>query len=205
MNEVTEPVGPGHNSVDILAFIQRPDALSFSQIIEFMDGIECWRDIRGHAGYKVSSWGRVQGKRVGVLETNVTQGYHSVSLSTDGATFTKRLSRLVLQEFVGPAPFPEAHAAHGDGNKDNNRLINLRWATAKENQADVERHGNRRKGSGVHGSILTEADIIIIRKRILSDEKYTRIADDFGVSVSTISLIKLRRTWKHVPMEAEVV
>lgn len=134
---------------DLANFIERVDALSFGKIIELMDELECWRDITGHPEYRVSSWGRVQGKRVGILRTNVTHGYHSVSLSTNGVATTKGLSRLVLQEFVGPAPFPDAHAAHGDGDKANNRLINLRWATAKENQADVERHGTRCKGSQV--------------------------------------------------------
>jgi hypothetical protein len=47
---------------------------------------------------------------------------------------------LVLEAFVGPRPAGH-EAAHGDGDKTNNALANLRWATPKENAADRYRHG----------------------------------------------------------------
>ena len=51
---------------------------------------------------------------------------------------------LVVLAFLGPPPFPGAHAAHFDGDKLNNRLSNLRWASPAENEADKRRHGRTR-------------------------------------------------------------
>jgi hypothetical protein len=182
---------------ELRAFIERFDAPTFSEMIEAMDGIECWRNIPDSEGYQVSSWGRVRGKRVGILKTNKVRGYHRVCLSVDGVPHGVTVARAVLLAFVGAAPVSDAHAAHNDGDKDNNRLSNLRWATATENQADVERHGNRCKGSAVHGAVLNESDIPAIRNRISQGEKQAAIASEFGVSISTISLIKLGKIWSH--------
>jgi DNA-binding NarL/FixJ family response regulator len=110
------------------------------------------------------------------------------------------VSRLVLLAFIGEPAVPGAHAAHNDGNPANNRLANLRWATALENQADVDRHGNRVRGADVFGAKLTEEDVVSIMRRIAAGEKYPGIASEFNVSTSTISLIKHKRIWKHVKL-----
>jgi hypothetical protein len=122
---------------------------------------ETWRPIPGHSGYEVSDLGRVRsidravikmtrGRPVPhrlkgrVLKPGTTgRGYLMVVLGHGGATY---VHHLVLQAFVGPRP--DGHeAAHGDGNRTNNRLVNLRWATPKENAADRYRHGTVMFGS----------------------------------------------------------
>lgn len=183
---------------ELRAFVERYDAPTLYDLIAAMDDVECWRPVLGASGYFVSSWGRIKGKRVGILKENESKGYRYVSLSVDGVTTTNRVPKIVLEAFVGPRPFPEAQAAHGDGDKSNNRLSNLRWATARDNQADVDRHGNRCRGSDVCGAVLSEGDIPKIRSRIKAGHSCTEIAGDYDVSVSTISLIKRNRIWKHV-------
>ena len=169
---------------------------TFAEFIAEMDRVEHWREIEGFPRYFVSSWGRVRGPRA-VLIPSHTHGYQHVSLCAGSDTKTRRIHVLVAEAFLGPAPFSGALVAHNDGDKDNCRLINLRWASAVENQADRGRHFTRVYGSRVHGAKLHESEIPAIRALIASGEKYPAIAAEFGVSVSTIHLIKKGKIWKQ--------
>lgn len=158
---------------------------------------EVWLHVPGYEGlYQVSNKGRV--KRNNILRPAKTGNYWVVSLSLLGIVTTHRLHVLVLSAFCGPKPFGGAHAAHNDGDTDNNNLTNLRWASPTENQADVNRHGHRCRGADVYGAVLSETDILRIRERIKNGERNRPVAEDFGVSVSTIHLIRHNRIWRHV-------
>jgi hypothetical protein len=116
---------------------------------------ETWRPIARHAGYEVSDLGRVRSldriitkiqcgrtvyarQRGCVLRPGRTRvGYLLVVLGRGAPAY---VHHLVLEAFVGPRP-AGCQAAHGDGNKLNNTLENLRWASPKENNADKVRHG----------------------------------------------------------------
>jgi len=52
----------------------------------------------------------------------------------------KRVHRLVLEAFIGPAP-KGTICCHNDGDPTNNRLENLRWDTHSSNTRDAIRHG----------------------------------------------------------------
>ncbi len=172
---------------------------------------EVWQPIPGYEGlYDASNLGRIRrsfdaphrslGVPGGILSPTATwAGYMRVSLSRDGEVKSHAVHRLVLSAFCGPEPFEGAQAAHNNGDRGFNHLTNLRWATPKENQKDVDRHGNRCRGEDVHGAVLTEKSVKEIKQRLVSGgERYPQIAKDFGVSVSTIALIKQGKTWKHV-------
>lgn len=64
-------------------------------------------------------------------------GYLSVSMGRGCVAY---VHRLVLESFIGPAPSEEHDGCHGDGDRANNRLGNLRWDTKKANAADRVRH-----------------------------------------------------------------
>lgn len=162
---------------------------------------EVWLTPHGYEGlYQVSNMGRVLGlKRGQYLKPTVeTTGYCTVCLSAEGLATKYRLNVLVLSTFCGPPPFDGAHAAHNNGDKQDNRLTNLRWASPFENQADVDRHGRRCKGEDVHGAVLTEKDVIEIRDYISRGASNKDLADSYGVSVSTIHLVRHRKTWRHL-------
>jgi hypothetical protein len=61
---------------------------------------------------------------------------------------------------------------------------------------DKARHGTNPAGVRHGHAKLTEAQVSEIR---LDDRTTTRIALDYGVSQSLVSMIKARKIWKHVP------
>lgn len=48
-------------------------------------------------------------------------------------------------------------------------------------------------------AILTESDVVEIRRRILSGEGQTALGEEYGVSGKTISAIRLGQSWRHIP------
>jgi hypothetical protein len=112
---------------------------------------EKWKPVVGHEGqYEVSDHGRVRsvgrivcGKRGSqrfvqglVLSHGVDQGYHKVALA--GAS--RKVHRLVLEAFIGPAGLGEV-GCHNNGNPSDNRLSNLRWDSRSANNRDRVLHG----------------------------------------------------------------
>ncbi|MDH4993029.1 HNH endonuclease [Aquamicrobium lusatiense] len=183
---------------DEIAVGQRQDLIErVSDMFDIWDKYETWRSSTDHPAYEVSSWGRVR-RGARILKPGLSHGYEVVTLSHGRNVKTARVHRLVALAFLGDPPFANALVAHNDGGRTNNRVSNLRWASALENQADRIRHNSRRVGSEVFGSKLTEEDIPEIRRRVAAGERYPSVANDFGVSVSTIHLIKKGRTWAHV-------
>ena len=156
-----------------------------------------WRPVPGFPNYAVSATGQVKGPRA-MLKQGVTNGYHHVSLVRDGAISTHKVQALVVAAFLGQAPFAGAHSAHNDGDRSNNRVTNLRWATATENQSDRVRHGTDLRGVSVYGAKLTDDAVREIRGRLADGENQSHIAADFDVSNSTICLINKNRIWAHV-------
>ncbi|MFC0411065.1 HNH endonuclease [Roseomonas elaeocarpi] len=176
-----------------------PAAVTIHDLILDLAAQEVWRAVVGSPAYEVSSLGNI--RRFG-SEQNLkliwVRSYAAVDLSEHGMTSRKRVHRLVAAAFLGPAPFVDALIAHNDGSTSNNRVDNLRWASAVENQRDRDRHGTYVRGSQVFGAKLREDQIPFIRQAIARGEPYPDIAERFGVSVSTISLIKRERIWSHV-------
>lgn len=166
-----------------------------------MSAREVWLDIPGYEGvYEASNLGRIRRVSTGrILRASPCKGgYPAVTLSKDNEQQSIKVCVAVLRAFCGPAPFAGADCAHNDGDPANSNLTNLRWATKVENQADVDRHGRRCRGERVFGAKLTEPRVREIRQRIAAGERNPPIADDFGVSISTIHLIRHNRIWSHV-------
>jgi HNH endonuclease/NUMOD4 motif len=109
---------------------------------------ELWLPYPGHPGqYEVSDQGRVRSKRGRILKPNRdTRGYMQVALYYEGRKTTMTVHRLVLEAFVGPAP-EGTEVCHGNGARDDNRAVNLRWGTRSENTYDKVSHGTHNMAS----------------------------------------------------------
>lgn len=109
---------------------------------------EEWRD---HPSYplSVSTEGRVRSHKTGRVLRGFLGGggssgpstgsrwrpntYRKVSVGDGYGVKHPRVHRLVLETFVGPCP--EGHDAdHINGDREDNRLANLRWLDAVENR-----------------------------------------------------------------------
>jgi predicted XRE-type DNA-binding protein len=175
---------------------------------------EEWLPISGYEDYyEVSSNGRVKRvssitrhgrkRKEGIIKANAFRtGYEYVELCKDNVRKKMLVHRLVAVAFLdNPDMRPQVN--HINGNKRDNRRINLEWSTSSENQKHSIKTGLRTaKGEKNSRCKLTEGKIIEIR-RLLKDGtmKQSAIAKIFNVSMPTITDIKQGRSWSHIPFD----
>lgn len=164
---------------------------------------ERWRPVVGYERhYEVSNLGRVRrhvnaprgrGSRRGRILKHVPNGhgYPNVSLCKEGKQYSCGVHQIVCRAFRGPPPFKGAEVTHRDGDKTNPRLKNLRWASHAENGKDMVRHRVARSYK------LKPEQVLEIRRRWKPGMRRP-LAEEFGVSATTISAIVNRRTFKYL-------
>lgn len=138
--------------------------------------------------YAVDTDGNVYGVRGQPLKLmSPHDGYLYVHV---GAKHRMQLvHRLVARAFI-PNPEDKPQVAHWDGNKSNNRVENLRWATRLENHDDRWRHN-------AWGTKLSKEDVEEIRALLAAGElRQYEIAAIYGVTPPLISRIFLGKSWK---------
>ena len=167
----------------------------------------------GYEGlYEVSSYGRIRslprqrrGGRSGNGMRTVRERilkpkpgkYPAVSLRRCADPMTFNVHTLVLLAFVGPCP-DGMEACHGDGNKWNCNLGNLRWDTPSSNHDDRVRHGVSNRGERCGTAKLTEAQVGDIRSLYAAGRMTQAVlAARYGVAQSQISHIINRKRWSY--------
>ncbi len=168
---------------------------------------EIWTSAFGLEGYyEVSDRGRIRSvsrsrrKWKGgtyPIKPYVELGYHRVMLSRTGKKRKTTLHRLILESFTGISP-KDRVAAHRDGDKENNTLPNIYWATPLENQLDKHRHGTMPKGL-THGMTkLSEDQVLAIRLARKRGERAVKVAKRFKISQTHVYSICNLDSWKHL-------
>jgi NUMOD4 motif/HNH endonuclease len=174
--------------------------------------VEEWKDIIGFEGvYQISDRGSVRSfdrliphSKFGVFHRKGQRmkpeidryGYYRVGLTRDGKQKHFLVSRLVAMHFLSP-PIKKT-VNHRDGNKLNNLVSNLEWATvAEQNRHAIEKLGLRR-GSAFSNAKLSDEKVNYIRS---SKKTIKQIASELSVSFTLVSLVRRNLIWKHVPIE----
>ena len=166
---------------------------------------EIWRLVSFDNSYEVSNFGRVRNAVTGVVKkaTHRPDGYFVVGFCHNYRSRTHLVHRLVLLSFVGEPPTVSHQSAHWDGDKANNKLCNLRWATSSENNLDKKRHGTftnpRLYGEKNPKSKLTAKQVREIRKfHAMGRQSIKNLSCKYGVAPHSIRAIITRRHWAHV-------
>lgn len=108
---------------------------------------EIWNDIKGYEGlYQVSNFGNIKSlygwnagskkyfKRNLIMKPKISNtGYYNIVLHKNKLSKTYNVHRLVAETFIPNIENKET-VNHKDGNKLNNCINNLEWATRSENQ-----------------------------------------------------------------------
>ena len=152
--------------------------------------------------YTITSDGLIYSDNSGLMKTRNRAGtdYQIINLSKlDGNKRTFRVHRLVMMAFNPVKNMNELEVNHIDGNKKNNKLENLEWCTASENQIHAFKTGlnKARKGEKSNFSKLTEDDVkkvFELRKEGLLQRE---IAEIVGCTSSNISYILREKSWRE--------
>lgn len=156
-----------------------------------------WKKIDRNPNYSINKNGEVRNDKTKHIKnpfTNKGNGYLMVDLYQNNKSEKVPIHRLVAEAFI-PNPEKKATVDHIDGDRKNNSISNLRWATYSENNSRFETVGvrseaivvtrykeERKKRGGGH---LAWLDVI----EKLEFESISATAEYFGCTISNISLM----------------
>lgn len=162
------------------------------------------RIVSEYPGLVISADGQIQGPGscgkgpTWLKQMSDRNGYLRISVKLEGKWCRRGVHTLVCTAFHGPPPTPAHRVAHWNGVNTDNRVENLRWATAAENAADAIRLGEICRGTSHYKTHITEQDVRDIRTARALGIPLKVLSDRYGVLKPAISAITTRRTWRHV-------
>ena len=117
--------------------------------------------------------------------------YLQVNLSKNSKLYCFFVHNLILTTFIGQCP-KDMEGCHSNGNKRNNSIYNLRWDTHSNNCKDRLFVGEKNPNAK-----LTWVQVRSIRQLYNTmNIPMKKLANQFGVSETTISLIINNKTWR---------
>lgn len=154
-----------------------------------------WKKLERNNNYSINENGEVRNDVTGVIKKpylNKANGYLTVDLYSKNKSTKVTIHRLLAETFL-PNPDNKPCVDHKDGNRQNNSLSNLRWATFSDNNSRFETVGvrsekikvthykeKRNKRGGGHLEWL-DVDCILYFDRIID------VANHFGVTQGNIT------------------
>ncbi len=169
---------------------------------------EFWKDIIGlEEVFVVSNKGRIRRIMHRKNPTNRLmkqffdkegEGYMQIPLCNLGKKTFFLVHRTVAISFI-PNPENKPEVNHKDGDKTNNCVENLEWATSLENIRESWRMGlsKSRTGEKHHNSKLTEKEVLEIRNigNTMSQKEIGRL---YGINHQAVYKILKRLRWKNI-------
>lgn len=175
-----------------------------------MSAPEIWRPVVGWEGkYEVSNHGRVryvgQGEPLIKSAHRDRKGYLRVGIGNHAQRGTRLVHRLVAEAFLPPAHTTQT-VNHRDGDKLNNRVENLEWATVRENVQHAIASNlrpraptSRPRGEQSRSARLTEEIVLSLRARKARGETLVQFQRELGLSYNTIQAAVSGTSWAHLP------
>ena len=161
---------------------------------------EIWEEVYGYESYyKVSNLGRIRslikGRKNGCIlqQSSTKQGYKRIKLSNKIASKSYLVHRIVAIAFI-PNPDNKETINHKDGNKQNNNISNLEWATQSENNKHAFKTGlksftYKNMIASTKGRKLSENQVENIRNKSHDGYSISDLSKMFFVSKSQICRI----------------
>lgn len=183
--------------------------------------MEIWKTYRKETWpknvmFEVSSAGRIRNVKTGrYLKHTKINKYNQLGFSAylgknesgKDRTTTVLIHRVLAICFI-PNPDKKPYVIHKDYNQQNNNITNLTWASIKEwkehtSQSPRIKYEKERRKNGTFrtNSKLTEAQVYILKKKLLDPNRKTRIrvlAKQFGVSEMQLYRIKSGENWGNI-------
>lgn len=150
--------------------------------------------------YEVSNDGTVRNIKTNtVLDgSHDSRGYRVVSIWHENKMYTKKIHRLVAIAFI-PNPENKPTVNHKDGNKNNNCVSNLEWATHQENIDHAIETGLRNiNGVNSVSNIYSEETVHRVCKMLENGNTPKYISEALGVSPNLPRRIKYGGKWKEI-------
>lgn len=154
-----------------------------------------WKKLERNNNYSINENGEVRNDVTGAIKKpylNKSNWYLTVDLYSNNKSVKVTIHRLLAETFL-PNPDNKPCVDHKDGNRQNNSLSNLRWATFSDNNSRFETVGvrsekikvthykeKRNKRGGGHLEWL-DVDCILYFDRIID------VANHFGVTQGNIT------------------
>lgn len=172
---------------------------------------EIWRPVLD-GRYHVSSFGRIKrvvpspGTQPGRIKAlQLRNKYPSVHIPIGNRYKSYYVHGLVTAVFIGPCPTGK-QVNHKNGIKTDNRVENLEYMTPKENMNHAYRTGLKisPKGKDHWKSKLDEKqamEIINLHRAGVSPKEISKI---FSISLSNISFIVNRKSWRHLDLGQKI-
>ncbi len=176
-----------------------------------------WKKIPNYSLYECSNYGEIKTfnwKNKGVeriMRPALDNGGYLRTVlkrDLDGKLCTIKVHRIVAETFLKIVD-GKKEVNHINGVKHDNRVENLEWCNRHENLIHSYRLGlSNVKGERNPSTKLTDKQVLEIRKKYTYGRKGGRpkkgdvtkpmLANEYGVNISVIKDIVIKKTWKHL-------
>jgi len=145
-----------------------------------------WKKVSRNTNYSINKAGQIRNDKTGNIKkvyVNKQNGYLTVDLYSNNKPQKVTVHRLIAEAFI-PNPDNKPCIDHKDGDRQNNKLSNLRWSTYSENNSrfsttgvrseriKVTHYTERRKKRGGGHEAWGQEDQVLYFERIKDAAEY---------------------------------